>query len=231
METTLSILTILIFELTTAAQPVITQADALSSHCGTTYYAKAINFNPGGEGECQIWDFQQLHVTPIGNAQALAAAATPFSADYPTAQRCLHYTSQFVDSYGYCKISESKSELLSGVFTELGPVDFSNPRTLVVFPYAFNTEFTDAYQHAGERETHEVWAKYDGYGTLKLPAPLGTYQNVIRQKIIDNGQEDYIWFNVNPFYPIMQTSLKDNAIALIENSTTLKTLDVTQTKD
>ena len=195
-----------------SGQPVITAADVTTPMHGTAYVAQATNFSPGNSGENQIWDFTSLSITQSGQF-TINPAEKPLNKEVYQ-QQCVHNQSPSEEKCVLYKLSKAGYDLVSLSFTDLGDVDYVDPKTILVFPFEYSTAFEDTYCMAGDKKVHHASYVYDAYGTLKLP--FGTYTNVIRQKTVNDGKVDFFWYNVKPFYPIMQTSLSDGTIGLIK---------------
>lgn len=200
------------------AQPVATSAN-VTDFIGEFYFSEATNFTPGPAGANQTWDFSNLNLTLAGTDTPQVAANTPFAAQFPTANNCYKFSGIFPqDRYYYQLVTPSKYEILGLAITATTGENYTpNPRTFVTFPYTYNTVFTDTYKTVADPTEVTFTATYDAYGTLVLP--FGTYPNVIRQKVVKNGQTNYNWFNVSPFYPILQTVLEQNSLGIVKNLT------------
>ncbi len=198
------------------AQPVATSAN-VTDFTGEFYFAPADNFTPGPAGANQTWDFSNLQLMFVGTDTPMEISQTPFAAQFPTANNCYKFSSMFPpDRYYYQKISPDKYEIIGLAITATSGDNYTpNPRTFATFPYTFGTVFNDTYRTVEETADTSVQITYDAYGTLILPT--GTYQNVIRQKVVKNGTStDYVWFNVQPFYPLVQTVLEENSLGIVK---------------
>lgn len=198
------------------AQPVATSAN-VTDFDGEFYFAEATNFNPGPAGANQTWDFSNLDLIFAGTDTPVAISQTPFAAQFPTANNCYVFSGMFPpDRYYYQKISPDKYEIIGLAITATTGENYTpNPRTFATFPYTFGTVFSDTYRTVNETTDTSVVITYDAYGTLILPT--GTYSNAIRQKIVMNGTTtNYVWFNVQPFYPLLQTVLEENSLGIVK---------------
>ncbi|MBD3581085.1 T9SS type A sorting domain-containing protein [Flavobacterium selenitireducens] len=196
------------------AQPQIRQEHVGASLSANLYYADVQNFDPGPDGPNQTWDFSSLNSVNAGQATILPAAGTPYANSYLMADHCFLYQGQGVDLWYYNKTSAQKLETVSMIFAGVFALNYTqNPMTVVEFPYDFNDVFTDSYGPTVASST-EFTATYDGYGTLILP--FGTYQNVIRQKVEEDGKIEYNWFHSDPFFPLLQTSIEDGSVGMVE---------------
>jgi len=219
LTSTLALITLAKFS--AFAQPVATSLDVPNNNfTAEFYFAPATNFSPGSAGADQTWDFSALNLTLAGTDTAVPAASTPFAATFPTANWCYKFTGFGQDRYYYHLVTPSKFEILSLAYTGTSGDNYTpDPRTYAVFPYTFNTVYNDTYKSVNDAVATSVTVTYDAYGTLIMP--FGTYPNVIRQKVVKNGQTDYNWFNASPFYPIFQTVLDQNSLGIVKNTTVL----------
>lgn len=211
-----SLTSIALSHFSTWAQPVATAAN-VTDFTGEFYFAEANSFTPGPAGANQTWDFSNLVLTLAGTDTPQVAANTPFANQFPTANNCYKFSGMFPpDRYYYQKISADKYEILGLAITATTGDNYTpNPRTFATFPYTFGTAYTDTYRKVNETSDTSATVTYDAYGTLILPT--GTYTNVIRQKVVTNGTTtNYNWFNVQPFYPLLQTVLEQNSIGVLK---------------
>jgi hypothetical protein len=207
---------ILLAKFSAWAQPIATSENVLD-FTGDFYFAEATNFTPGPAGANQTWDFSNLQLTLGGQDTPQAVASTPFASQFPTANNCYKFSGIFPpDRYYYQNVSASKYEIIGMAITAgTGDNYTPNPRTFCTFPYTFGTVYNDTYRTVSEANDTSVVVTYDAYGTLILPT--GTYTNVIRQKVVKNGTTtNYNWFNVQPFYPLVQTVLEQNSIGVLK---------------
>ncbi len=203
------------------AQPVATSANvAVSNFNAEFYYSPAANFTPGPAGANQTWDFSNsFEMTLAGTDEAIPVAGSPFASSFPTANYLYKFSGMFGgDRYYYHNLTASKLEILSLGWNGVNGDNYTaNPRTFAVFPYTYGTEYTDTYRSSADNIDVTNVVTYDAYGTLIMP--FGTFHNVIRQKVVENGHINYNWFNVQPFYPILQTVLEENSLGIVKNLT------------
>lgn len=209
------------------AQPVATAAN-VTDFTGEFYFAPADNFNPGPAGANQTWDFSNLQLTLAGTDTPQVVSATPFASQFPTANNCYKFSGLFPpDRYYYQNVTSSKYEIVGLAITATSGDNYTpNPRTFATFPYTYGTVYNDTYRSTADPVETSVVATYDAYGTIILP--IGTYTNVIRQKVVKDGTvTNYNWFNVQPFYPILQTVLEQNSLGIVKNTSVLANEDFT----
>ncbi len=209
-----------------SAQPVVQPSHVAPNFEAELYYTEVpSNFSPGPAGANQTWDFSNIgDGMLLGAQQAINASTSPFAAEFPQANYCYTMVSAFADAtmYFYHSLTPSIFEIYSlGYEGEVGEDYRPNPRTYVTFPYTYGTVFNDTFQRTTDAAPVSQTVTYDAYGTLIMP--FGTFNNVVRQKVVIEGNTNYAWFNVNPFYPILQTSLEDASLGYIIDNTVLDT--------
>jgi len=217
-------LLVLLTGATTFAQPVINQSDVTLDVASEVFIAETDGFDPGTAGTNKTWDFSGLTIFPVGTSATTDPAGKPGASFFPTANFCSADTSESPGSFVFFRHDAQKMELLGELYVGIGTINYNaNPKTYLEFPYTYNKVINDTYKAALDDETIAFTTTYDAYGTLILP--FGAYHNVVRQKMVENGQTDYIWFHVNPFFPIMQTALADGAIGILKTPSVLATAD------
>jgi hypothetical protein len=221
-KVTFALALITLVQFSTFAQPVATAANVNPNFTGEFYFAPATNFNPGSAGANQTWDFSNLQLTFAGTDTSIPVTGSAFANLFPNANYCYKFTGLGADRYYYHTVTAAKYEILSLALTATTGDNYSlNPRTFAVFPYTYNTVYNDTYRTTSNPAEVSVVATYDAYGTIILP--FGTFNNVIRQKVVTNGVTNYNWFNVSPFFPILQTVLEQNSLGIVKNTTVLET--------
>ncbi len=216
-----------------SAQPVIQASHVAPNFEAELYFVEVpANFSPGPDGPNRTWDFSGLGSGMfLGTQQAINAATSPFAELFPQANYCYTMQSAFVDAtmYFYHSLTPEIFEIYSlGYEGEVGEDFRLNPRTYVTFPYTYGTVFTDTFQRTTDPGPVSQTVTYDAYGTLIMP--FGTFQNVVRQKVVIDGIANYAWFNVSPFYPILQTALEDGGLGYIIDNTVLDNPTISQEK-
>ncbi|MBD3581088.1 T9SS type A sorting domain-containing protein [Flavobacterium selenitireducens] len=200
------------------AQPQVTSTNVDFNFSGEFYWTNADGFTPGPAGANQTWDFSSLDLTLLGTDTSIPVSGSPFAATFPTANYAYRYDGMGGTRYYYHNITAAKYEILSmGYNTDLGWNYTPDPMVWAQFPYTFGTVFTDTFQSTDDEIATSATYTYDAYGTLVLPT--GTYTDVIRQKVVKNGQTNYNWFNVQPFFPLLQTVLEENSLGVVKNTT------------
>lgn len=211
------------------AQPVINAGNVAQNFNADFYYLEMPSgFSAGGAGANQTWNFSSLGSGMLlGTDTAVPAAGSQYASTFPQANYLYTMESTFSDAdmYFYHRLTPSQFEIYSlGYGSEAGENYQENPRTYLVFPYTYNTVFTDTFKEADSPASSNLTATYDAYGTLIMP--FGTFANVVRQKQVIDGVTNYSWFNVSPFYPILQTVFEENTLGYMINNTVLGIGDV-----
>jgi hypothetical protein len=202
---------------TTFAQPIINQSNVTLDVASEVFIAETDGFDPGTAGPNKTWDFSSLTIVPIGTSATTDPSGKPGANLFPTANFCSADTSESPSSFVFFRHNAQKMELLGELYVGIGVINYNaNPKTYLEFPYTYNKVINDTYKASFDDLDTAFTTTYDAYGTLILP--FGTFNNVVRQKIVENGQTDYIWFHVNPFFPIMQTALADGAIGILKTA-------------
>lgn len=190
-----------------AAQPVINATDLTNYLPCEALVAAADKFEPGRPGANKTWDFSNLLWLPAGTNDLMRADDIASRNPLPDATLCLAYTNQPREGIAFWRHNKDQLDCIGQSFDGIGLINMThNPKTIVTFPYTYKTEIHDDF---GKTPT-PFSTTYDSFGTLIMP--YGTHHKVIRQKIVQNGQTDYIWYNASPFYPILQTNLAKNAL-------------------
>lgn len=216
---------------TTAAfsQPVITASHLPAQLETEALVAETAGIDPGTPGPDKIWDFSTLKVVPVGVNNIVEPSQTPAAPLFNSATHCAYYSGVFDETFQYFRADASKLELIGEVYTGVIVLNYAqNPKINVQFPYTLNTAIIDTYQSSFDQEPIAFSTLYDAYGTLIMP--FGTYQ-VIRQTIVENGQTDYIWYNVDPFFPIIQTAMADNTMGIMKNTEILNAKNFRKSDD
>ncbi len=186
---------------TLLSQPVITY----SGNCpqiGDVYQQLYFDeqVDPGLAGANQVWDFSYVGYYESGLYQAIDPAGTPFVSDFPESNIAYTYDqSEHSYSYGHY----SPTELLNngtGFEDEQSPIiiHYSDPATLMVYPYSFNNTFEDTYY--GEfttsglltRERGTINTVADGWGSITTPE--GVFNSVLRVKT-QRTHTDSVWMD------------------------------------
>src|SRR5688572_22728029 len=168
------------------AQPTLTAAN-FGPVLGDHFSSKMGNYmQPGNSGANQTWNFSGLAATATMTTDYVSRAAAPFQSNVPAATLAskssgndyeyITTTPTGIKTYGAYSAAQN-------VFvTYSDPIEIALPKT-------YNSSSTDTYKATYTANTMNFLRKgsmtitYDGYGTVITPA--GTYNNVIRLKMMD----------------------------------------------
>ena len=207
------------------AQPVLNQSDFENELSGILYSGSATGLSPGNAGANQVWNFSGLTLTPANVTFGTVAVETAYLANiFTSSNYCWKFTETNNNSSNYRFFSRSNSSLefvgfsLTGVAP--GVVDnrkFTDSEIIFQFPYTYEKVINDTFQYPQT-------TIYDAYGTLITS--IGTYANVIRVKKTEvragGDYITYLWYQTNPFSPIMEGRFTDDGyITVIKNTTGL----------
>jgi hypothetical protein len=163
--------------LTTANSPipniVINNIDADSA------WSASLNIIPAG-GAGLTWNFSN---PPSGTqpypTYYLNPSATPFAADYPTANLAFTYELSDTANYNYLKTTSSAIWLLGSKSTS-GPINYTSPVKEINLPFAYQNTFSQTDTVSGMLQgynfsgTQNQTTLADAWGTILTP--LGTFQ-------------------------------------------------------
>ncbi len=200
MKIKLSLLILSLQVFVVYSQSNITNYNWVSGVHRYDYTEATVNPNPVAPGKNVTWDFTSLASDPADSVTFQISGSTPFTVDFSNANVVWSeyrkadnnrtvlwhfYKNQFgFEFLGYGEV---------GVGTNV----FSSGKTMLKFPFVFDSSFVDYYSSGG---SYKSTVKYDGYGTLKLPN--GTYTNVYRTTSKDSSSPTkvvyyYEWFDAN----------------------------------
>jgi len=198
------------------AQPIVNASDMNNNVRLETFLAEDVpNLSAGNAGANQSWDFSSIQSVSLGITENVPLAGTPHSSLFTLANNSSHFSGSLGEIWSYFRVSPVKYEEIGIVYTGVAVVNLSSdPRTLVEFPYTFNKIINDTYK-ASNTPTVAFTTTYDAYGTLRLP--FGTFNNVIRQKRVENSVTEYTWFNASPFYPLCTVNVSNGDSSITMN--------------
>lgn len=204
------------------AQPTLQPNDVQTNLTSTLYTKEAEGFVPGGSGPNQTWDFSGFQFTINATFNSVPVATGIQHTTFPESNNCYKFSpSAFnINFYYYMKVSNSEMDQLGIASDDDVYINYNgNTRKMLQFPYTYNTTYTDSYQELEDDAPTNMTVTYDAYGTLILP--FGTFTNVIRQKIEENGVTNYKWINTNPFYYIVETYFETDLITITKATSVL----------
>lgn len=169
---------------------------------------------PGDPGNNVMWDFSAAALFQISTMAYVNPSGTPYGDSFPSSNYCLVLDSAGIGhQYTYSIQSSGKLETVGENITATIGYDYSpNPKTELEFPFHFLDNFTDDWQRT-EGSSGTVIALYDAYGTLATP--FGEFTNVVRLNYNDGATQKYIWYSINPVYPIWTYVPADSASVVI----------------
>lgn len=199
---------LLLASLCATAQPVLEYAHV--NLLGRTYPVHLVTnqgtADPTPNGPNLTWNFTgATYQMNFGTIAYVAPATTPQGASYPTADLAQVAISPLGTSYTYLNLTSSLLEILAEDVGTANPRIYTDPKTVLVFPYAYLNSFTDAYAYPGT--TGSTTRVYSGYGTVILPT--GTYTNVVK---MTSSSGAINFFRSNPVEPLVQIESDGSAI-------------------
>jgi len=181
--------------------------------------------DPGDSGADVVWDFSDLEIIETSTVSYVDPSNTPFGSQFQDANLCAATSD---DQYTYGNITHEYYENTGLAFiTFLGLVRkyFSDPLKLIIYPFTYNSSFTDNfyayYDTYNAIQKGNVVAAGDAFGTLKLPT--GTIYNALRIKMVHHITDSiagssivehtvltqYIWYKDFAKSPVMVISFSE----------------------
>ncbi len=192
------------------AQPILNASDINPLNISSNNFsASSSTLGVGVPGANVNWDFSSLVLTSLGTSSNVSVATAPYASSFPTANFFVRSSFDNRNSYGYYNLTTNKLEV-TGLSDDNGVIfNFFNPDTIFIFPFSYNTSFTDTYQVDINSFVESKTVIYDAYGTVITP--FGTYNNVIRLKQTSGlGSISYNWFKINPYTDILSANVNSN---------------------
>lgn len=192
------------------AQPVIDFAsiDLIGSGFNLYLVTSPGTSDPNADGANVTWDFSSATLQLVGTQTFMPAAGTPYSADHPTANMASAETMAGTTSYTYYDLQSTRLDILANGVGSMDPNVYSEPKTVLEFPYAFNDWFIDYYNENGT--DYSVSRAYMGYGTVILPN--GTFTNVVKQAST-SGAIDF--YTTSPTAPLVHIESDGSAVVAL----------------
>jgi hypothetical protein len=199
MKLTLSILLAFVIHNASIAQPTINIGDLTPSFGSAFTGADATYTDPGSAGVNQTWDLTGMSPEIVSTSTFLSPSGLPESNSFPGATHTAFVPVEDAgELYGYITVENNLFEDMG--YYSFGPeydilFQYTNPRTVLVFPLSYNDSFSDTYQSEMENDTGSgillsvstgsFDAHVDGYGTLITPA--GTFTDVLRVRYVEEA--------------------------------------------
>ena len=193
----------LLIQLSVVAQQIIENGSKLPA-IGTTASVQYASTSQGmGSSGNIVADFSNLTFTETGTLNIIDPVTSPYYIAFQNSN--FAYTISPLSGtarYHYFNASSGKFEILATDYT--GPNTGKNYRfnsyQYLSFPFNVNQGFTDTYQLSGEA-LQTFTGTYDAFGSLVLPDI--TYENVARIKLDNSGAVKYVFWSLNPLFPIL----------------------------
>ena len=192
----------LLLPMATMAQPVIQYANL--NPVGSSYAVHVVTdpgaSDPNTDGAGVTWDFSSATLLMnAGSVTFVDPASTPYGASYPTSDLAQEIALPGGTTYTYFDLSTTQLDMLAQGVGGSEPRIYTDPKTPLVFPFAYPDWFIDYYSENGT--DYSVSRAYMGYGTVILP--MGTYTNVVKMAST-SGSIDF--FRSNPVAQLVQIS-------------------------
>ncbi|MBK7113773.1 MAG: hypothetical protein IPH60_15185 [Flavobacteriales bacterium] len=148
------------------------------------------------DGANQTWDLSTITVQPVGTLDFIAASATPFAANYPTANWvwAQSLTGEGTD-YVYLSITSSGIEVVANDVPS-ATNNYTDPKHILQFPMSLGQSLTDSYTDM-DGPSSVTWS-YTGHGTAITP--LGTFADLAK---VVSTEDDLLLWNTTPLYPLV----------------------------
>ena len=175
------------------------------------YFGGALGTEAGADGAGATWDFSGVELEDAELPVSFGPASeTPYATAYPTAQYAEGITYGTMQSFDYYQMIGSKLELfIEGVPDDAN--DYSDPRSVLEFPFSLGSSFTDTYDYGqGGLQTTVTYA---GNGTLQTS--MGSFTNVVK---LENDEGEVIFWNTTPLFKLAQMDDDGFFAVLIDNA-------------
>ncbi len=177
-----------------SAQPTLTSMDAPSPGDVITLKGDSVYAYEGNSGANVTWNYGSVSTSMTATNNYVAASSTPYHTAFPGSN-----IASFEDTSTYNYWTKTSSIWQSdGSGSSMGNTISTDPSTAMVFPFTYNSSYTDSFASSGTIGGIQVdmWGTIsviaDGYGTLITPA--GTFNDVLRCKRILIGHVDVFGF-------------------------------------
>jgi hypothetical protein len=186
MKKTTSLLFYIIFiPITLFSQVTLTDLNSPSiSDQETEVSINPQGITPGEAGPNQKWTFTNFVIKDSAGDKYINPQVTPYFNTFPLSNVCLLDT-----CYNYY-IDNGTSFELVGVVSHNTIIPYSNPETILTYPFTYNSTFSDSFAATVKIDTETIYrtgnvtVTGDAYGDLTLP--IGTFNNALRLKhVID----------------------------------------------
>ena len=201
----ITLIATVLFNFIIVAQPVLNASDINPLNIiGNNFSATSTTLGVGSAGANQTWDFSSLVLTAQGSSNTNSVLTAPFASSFPAANFFISNGSSN-DSFSYYRLTSNILESNGASSDSQIIINYSNPETIFVFPFTFNTIVNDTFQQNNSSLIESETINYNAYGTVITA--FGTYTNVIRLKRTSGGSVNYTWFKVNPYIPVLSANI------------------------
>ncbi|HET8573804.1 MAG TPA: T9SS type A sorting domain-containing protein [Edaphocola sp.] len=202
------------------AQPVINSADfdptAVAQY--DFKYGVVNQIDPGAAGTNVNWDFSSLTLSTDYPVSSYICPGAAECSSFATANQYLKTTVGDV-FYNRTATEELEVGVISGSGSTMSTTTYTTPYKSIQFPITYNQAYSSSYSatvaSGGTTYTQPgtLNSVIDGYGTLTTP--VGTYTNVLRQKLTDEWSQTsggatvtittttYNWYKAGVNQPIL----------------------------
>lgn len=198
-----------LFALCASAQPVLEYAnvDLIGKTFPLHLVTDAGTADPTVTGANVAWDFSSITLQMnAGSTSFVDPATTPYASSYPTANLAQVMTTSMGTSYNYFVLTSAGLDMLAEDVGGTNPDVYTDPKTPLQFPLAYQNSFVDNYTANGTPAS--TTRTYSGHGTVVLPT--GTYTNVV-QVSSSSGTIDF--YRSNPVEPLGH--IEDDGTAIV----------------
>lgn len=179
--------------LSASAQPVVQFATIVPN--GTSFPLHLVSdpgtSDPSTDGANVTWNFSSATLQMnVGTMTWADPAETPYGANYPASNKAQVVALPSGTSYNYFSAQPGQLDQLADGIGGSSPTTYSDPKTLLVFPFNYQASFVDYYSSGTPAS---VTRAYTGYGTVILPT--GTYTNVAK---VTSSNGDILFLTTSP---------------------------------
>ena len=192
--------------LSSIAQPVINSANVQTGQTFDLYtLTNPGTSDPSPTGANINYDFSSATITMVGTATISDNQSSPYAATYPTGNIAYHIQVPLagVDEWAIFNNSSTKIDQLASGLGGSDPVHYTETRSLIEYPFQYNTSFTDTYTKQGQSQV-TVTRTYDAYGSLQTS--VQDFPSIIR---ISDSQGYLQFWNASPLHPIVEIDGSD----------------------
>lgn len=188
------------------AQPIIDSANVQTSLIFDLYtLTNPGSADPSPTGANINYDFSSATIAKVGTAEIVENQLSPYATTYPDGNIAYHFQVPLanVNEWAIFKNSSTKIDQLANGLGGPSPVHYTETRSLIEYPFQYNTSFTDTYTKQGQAQ-ESATRTYDAYGSLETS--VQNFPNIIR--ISDSNGYIQFW-NVSPLHPVVEIDGSD----------------------